>query len=57
MLEFKSNHSIKRKCLKWNVKKVLPIMSYMKNTQLEIKPIKTGATYCIGCITRSKNHK
>ena len=21
MLEFKSNHSIKRKCLKWNVKK------------------------------------
>ena len=25
-----------------------------ENTQLEIKPIKTGTTYCLGCTTRSK---
>ena len=25
-LEFKSNHSIKSKCLKWIVKKILPII-------------------------------
>ena len=29
----------------------------MKNTHLEIKLIKTGTTYCLGCTTRSKNHK
>ena len=27
-----------------------------ENTQLEIKPIKAGTTYCLGCTTRSKNH-
>ena len=31
-LEFKSNHSIKSKCLKWVVKKILPAAKDMKNT-------------------------
>ena len=50
-LEFKSNHSIKLKCLKWIVKKILPDYKEWK-TQLKIKPIKTGkkpGTYCLGC--------
>ena len=29
-LEFKSNHSIKSKCLKWIVKKILPILQKFK---------------------------
>ena len=31
-LEFKSNHSIKSKCLKWVVKKILSAAKDMKNT-------------------------
>ena len=34
-LEFKSNHSIKSKCLKWIVKKILPTIKNMKNTTTE----------------------
>ena len=41
-LEFKSNHSIKSKCLKRTVQKVLPDYREWKNTQPNIKPIKTG---------------
>ena len=40
-LEFKSNHSIKSKYLKWIVKNILP--NKKKNTQSKIK------TYCFGC--------
>ena len=29
-LEFKSNHSIKSKCLKWIFKKILPFKAYVK---------------------------
>ena len=32
-LEFKSNHSIKSKCLKWIVKNIFPNDKKMKNTQ------------------------
>ena len=50
-LEFKSNHSIKSKCLKRTVQKVLPDYREWKNTQPNIKPIKTeeksGTTYCL----------
>ena len=38
----KSNHSIKSKCLKWVVKKILPTIYDMKNTQPKMKAIKTG---------------
>ena len=52
-LEFKPNHSIKSKCLKWIVKNILPNDEKMKNAQSKIKPIKTGKelgkTYCLGC--------
>ena len=52
-LEFKSNHSIKSKFLKWIVKNILPNDEKMKNTQSKIKPIKTGKelgkTYGLGC--------
>ena len=51
-LEFKSNHSIKSKCLKWIVKKILPDYKEWK-TQSEINPRKRGrkprARYCLGC--------
>ena len=36
-LEFKSNHSIKSKYLKWIVKEILPTIQNMKNTQSKIK--------------------
>ena len=52
-LEFKSNHSIKLKCLKWIVKNILPNCKKLKNMQSEIKPIKIEkrprTTYCFGC--------
>ena len=52
-LEFKSDHSIKSKCLKWIVKKILPTLLKMKSTQSKIKPIKTkkelGTTYFLEC--------
>ena len=52
-LEFKSNHPVKSKCLKFVVEKILPNYKKMKNTQSEIKPIKIGkrpgTTYCLGC--------
>ena len=50
-LEFKSNHSIKPKCLEWIAKKFTKLQK-TKNTQLEIKPIKIGkrpGTTCFGC--------
>ena len=40
-LEFKSNHSIKSKRLKWIVRNILPNYREWK-TQSKIKPIKTG---------------
>ena len=52
-LEFKSNHSIKSKCLKWIVKKILLDYKKTKNIRSKIKPIKfrkeLGATYCLWC--------
>ena len=42
---------------KMDRQKILPTLLDMKNTQLEIKPIKTGLTYCSGYTRRSKNHK
>ena len=60
-LEFKSNHSIKSKCLKWLVKKLLPTIYGMKNTQSKRKPIKLrkkpGTTYCLGCKDYTNNFK
>ena len=65
-LEFKSNHSIKSKCLKWIVKNIFTKLQKMKNKPSEIKPIKIGKrpgiTYCFGCKHfthnfRSKNDK
>ena len=38
-LEFKSNHSIKSKCLKWIFKKILPFKAYVKKQD----------TYCLRC--------
>ena len=59
-LEFKSNHSIKSKCLKWLVKNIARLQR-MKNTQSKIKPIKTGkkigATYYLGCKEYTNNFK
>ena len=59
-LEFKPNHSIKRKCLKWIVKKILPDYKEWK-TQSRIKLIKTGkeigTTYCLGCKDYTPNFK
>ena len=50
-LEFKSNDSIKSKCLKWISKNIVRLQR-MKNIQSKIKPIKTrkelGTTYCLG---------
>ena len=52
-LEFKSNHSIKSKCLKWVAKKNTANNKRHKNTQSRITPIKTtkkiGAAYCLRC--------
>ena len=49
-LEFKSNHSIKSKCLKWIAKKYYLQYKDMKNVQSKINPIKTEeksrTTYC-----------
>ena len=48
----KSNHSIKSKCLKWIVKKIMPKILGTKNTKSKIKLIKSGkeirTTYCLG---------
>ena len=60
-LEFKSNHSIKSKCLKWIVKKILADYKEWKNTQSKIKPIKPGTeigtTYCLGCKDYNNNFR
>ena len=45
LLELELNHSIKLKCLKWIVKKMLPTIYGMKNTQSKIKLIKLGNIY------------
>ena len=59
-LEFKSNYSIKSKCLKCVVKNILP--NYKKwKTQLKIKPIKIrkqpGTTYCFRCKGFTQNFR
>ena len=38
----RSNHSIKSKCLKWIVKKILTKIYDMKNARSKIKLMKTG---------------
>ena len=57
-LEFKSNHSMKRKCLKWIVKKILP---EYKEWKTKIESIKTGkeigTTYCVGFKGYTPNFK
>ena len=59
-LEFKSNYSIKSKCLKWVVKHFTKLQK-MKSTQSKIKPIKigkkSGTTYCFGCKDYTKNFR
>ena len=59
--KFKSNHSIKSKCL-MDCQKHFTKLQKMKNAQSEIKLIKIGTrletTYCFGCqATKSKNDK
>ena len=60
-LEFESNHSIKSKCLKWILKKILPIIQGMKNRQSKIKLMKTGkksgTTNWLGCKDYTDNFK
>ena len=60
-LEFKSNHSIKSKCLKWIVQKILPTIYDMKSTRSKIKAIKTGkelgTMYCLGSKDNTQNFK
>ena len=45
-LEYKSNHSIKSKCLKWILKKILPFEAYVKKQD----------TYCLRCKKRTDNN-
>ena len=59
-LEFKSNYSIKSKCLKWVVQNILP--NYKKwKTQSKIKLIRIGkrpgTTYCFGCKYYTQNFR
>ena len=58
-LDFKSNYSIKSKCLKWVVKNIFPNYKKMKNTQSKIKSIKIkkqpGTTYCFRCKDYTQN--
>ena len=59
-LEFKSNYSIKSKCLKWVVKHFTKLQK-MKSTQSKIKQIKigkkSGTTYCFGCKDYKQNFR
>ena len=62
-LEFKSNNSIKSKCLKWVVKKILPTLGKMVckiyYQESQGKPfkayIKKKNTYCLRYNTRRDN--
>ena len=60
-LEFKSNYSIKSKCLKWVVKNILPKYKKIKNTQSKIKSIKIrkqpGTTNYFGCKDYTQNSR
>ena len=60
-LEFKSNYSIKSKCLKWVAKNILPKYKRIKNTQSKIKSIKIrkqpGTTYYFGCKDYMQNSR
>ena len=60
-LNFKSNHSIKSKCLKWIVKKYCQITKNKKTLNQKKTRQKTGkelgTTYCLGCKNYTHNFK
>ena len=60
-LDFKSNHSIKSKCLKWIVKKYCQITKNKKTLNQKKTRQKTGkelgTTYCLGCKNYTHNFK
>ena len=61
-IEFKSDHSIKWKCLKWIAKKLLPDYKEWKtHNRKKKKTIKTWkefrTTYCLGCKNYTHNFR